>query len=82
MNVSGEAEATAAARNWANQLIDETAPLAVRGIKEALWQATYVDNVAGQSAGHAWRQKIMASADWQEVVAALREKRKSEFRGE
>ena len=76
-----EGDATAAARQWANQLIDETAPLAVRGMKEALWQATYTDAGAGREAGQSWRQKIIASADWQEGLAAFRAKRKPQFRG-
>ena len=73
--------ATEAALAWADRLLAETAPLAVRGMKETLWQAVQNGEPAGRTAGLNWRQTILTSADWQEGLAAFKAKRKPQFKG-
>ncbi|MEM7117825.1 MAG: enoyl-CoA hydratase-related protein [Chloroflexota bacterium] len=72
---------TEAALHWANRLIDETAPLPIRAMKETLWRAALEDEAKGREAGMAWRQTIGQSADWNEGRAAFIEKRKPRYEG-
>ena len=70
-----------AAVAWAEKLIDSTAPLAIRGMKDALHQAVFKSEEAGLAAGQAWRDKILHSQDWQEGQRAFKEKRRPVYEG-
>lgn len=70
-----------AALAWANRLLDETAPLPIRAMKETLWRAFHENQASGREAGLAWRNKIADSQDWAEGRAAFAQKRKPNYRG-
>ena len=69
------------ALTWANRLIAETAPLAIRAMKETLWQAVLVDQAAGREVGLRRREEILQSQDWAEGRVAFAEKRAPKFLG-
>ena len=73
--------AVSAALTLANRLTTETAPLAIRAMKETLWRAVMEGEADGRSAGEHWRNIITQSQDWAEGRAAFAEKRPSKFRG-
>lgn len=70
-----------AAIAWAEQLIQSTAPLAIRGMKEALHQAVFKNEQEALAAGQAWRDKILHSQDWVEGQQAFKEKRRPRYSG-
>ena len=74
-------DATAAALAWAEKLLDETAPLAIRGMKDVLWQTVHHNENEGIKAGLQWRETILRSNDWQEGLEAFGAKRKPDFQG-
>ncbi len=71
-----------AATKWAERLIDTTAPLAIRALKETLWRAVHEDEATGRKAAIAWREQISRSQDWTEGRQAFVEKRKPIYVGE
>ena len=73
--------AVQAATLWATRLIETTAPLAIRGLKETLWRAVHENQTAGQQAGQSWRDQILHSRDWTEGQQAFIEKRKPVYQG-
>ena len=73
--------AVSAALTLANRLNTETAPLAIRAMKETLWRAVMEGQADGRSAGIRWRDTITQSQDWAEGRAAFTEKRPSQFIG-
>ena len=70
-----------AAVAWAETLINSTAPLAIRGMKETLHRAVFESEQAGLAAGQAWRDKVLYSADWAEGRQAFKEKRRPDYSG-
>ncbi len=74
--------AVSAALSLAHRLTTETAPLAIRAMKETLWRAIMEGQADGRAAGERWRDIITQSQDWAEGQAAFAEKRPSKFRGD
>ncbi|MEM7347437.1 MAG: enoyl-CoA hydratase-related protein [Chloroflexota bacterium] len=70
-----------AALAWANRLCDETAPLAIRAMKETLWRGVLENETSGREAGIRWREMIGNSEDWVEGKIAFSERRKANFLG-
>jgi len=77
------ADGTAAshALEVAHRLTSETAPLAVRAMKETLWRAVMEGEAVAREAGRRWREQIYQSKDWAEGRAAFSEKRTPKFVG-
>ena len=69
------------AHEIANRLTSETAPLAIRAMKETLWRAVMEDEKNARDAGTRWRDRISQSKDWTEGRAAFAEKRTPKFVG-
>ena len=70
-----------AAKAWAQSLLDSTAPLAIRGMKETLHRAVFDSETAGLAVGQLWREKILHSQDWIEGQQAFKEKRRPKYDG-
>ena len=80
--VVADGTAFTAALTLAKRLNTETAPLAIRAMKETLWRAALEDEANGRAAGERWRDIISQSHDWAEGRAAFAEKRPSKFIGQ
>ena len=81
-SIVADGTAVSAALSLANRLITETAPLAIRAMKETLWRAVMEGEENGRSAGMRWRDIITQSQDWVEGRVAFAEKRPSRFTGQ
>ncbi len=73
--------AVSAAKAWATRLIDETAPLPIRAMKETLWTAVHDNPATARTTGLNWRNTIANSHDWHEGRTAFAQKRKPQFKG-
>ena len=80
-HVYPEAEFRDCVREFATS-IAEAAPLSVRTIKRALYQGLEMDLTSHLDQGSSHLAAIRLSKDHQEAVAAFKEKRKPNFKGE
>jgi enoyl-CoA hydratase/carnithine racemase len=79
--VVAEGEALGAARDYAESIAAECAPLAVRAMKETTWAAAFDSPDHGREIGERWRRQIMESEDFAEGRRAFAAKRVPLFRG-